>query len=172
VFLFCVGFCGFAAGALNTWTGELAFKSTPTYRAVRQFESAKLAFDLWWQKTQEEYWLGLIGDGVGFENALADVFRRSGAIVETTARSGDMGVDLIVHRNGTRTIVQCKAYKKRVGPEIVRELMGTWQDVGGEGAMLASIVGFTDGVLEYSQRHGVQLLDMRGIIEMQKRTVA
>ena len=61
-----------------------------------------------------------------FEQYVARLFQRKGYRVHQRGRRGDMGVDLeITQRRGKRAIVQCKRYRKTVGPDVVRELYGT-----------------------------------------------
>lgn len=62
-----------------------------------------------------------------FEEYVAKLFRQKGYLVAVRGRSGDLGVDLeVTGKNGKRGIVQCKRYQRNIGPEIVRELYGTF----------------------------------------------
>ena len=62
-------------------------------------------------------------DGTTFEHYLASVFRRLGYRVEVVGSArGDYGGDLLIQKDGTRTIVQAKRYRgKRVGIKAVQE---------------------------------------------------
>ncbi|MHB8254143.1 MAG: restriction endonuclease [Acidiferrobacter sp.] len=61
-----------------------------------------------------------------FERLLAQVFREQGYRVQETGGGGaDGGIDLILSRDGQRTLVQCKHWKTRqVGVTVVREMYG------------------------------------------------
>jgi restriction system protein len=64
----------------------------------------------------------------GFEQTIADLFRRQGYRVDEIGGVGDGGVDLILRRNGDSSIahlVQCKRYTNwKVGVVEVREFFG------------------------------------------------
>ncbi|MDR3572847.1 MAG: restriction endonuclease [Anaerolineaceae bacterium] len=64
-------------------------------------------------------------DPIGFEHFIKSLFERMGATVETTAISGDGGVDLVIHKGKRLAIAQCKRYKDCVGQPVVRDLYGT-----------------------------------------------
>jgi restriction system protein len=57
---------------------------------------------------------------------VGEAFRRQGYTVEETSLGGaDGGIDLILRKDGRRTLVQCKQWKRqRVGVNIVREMAG------------------------------------------------
>ena len=61
-----------------------------------------------------------------FERLLSQVFREQGYRVQETGGGGaDGGVDLLLSRDGERTLVQCKHWKTRqVGVTVVREMYG------------------------------------------------
>jgi restriction system protein len=60
-------------------------------------------------------------DGAAFERFLVSLFRRLGYRVEHTGRRGDLGADLVVARDGRRTVVQAKCWSKNVGVGAVQE---------------------------------------------------
>jgi hypothetical protein len=61
---------------------------------------------LHWLRTCQ--WQGM--GGTAFETFLREVFQERGYEVETTAKTGDQGVDLILKRGGSRVAVQAKGY--------------------------------------------------------------
>jgi hypothetical protein len=62
-------------------------------------------------------------EGIPFENFLKDVFEMLGYIVETTPRTGDQGLDLILTGKGKKIGIQAKGYDENniVGNEAIRE---------------------------------------------------
>jgi hypothetical protein len=97
-------------------------------------------------------------DGVGFERALAGVFREKGFEVALTPGSNDKGIDLVLTKHGAITLVQCKAYAGTVGVAAVRELIGvrtTRPDAAS--VMLAAINGFSAGARTLAGQHAIQL---------------
>lgn len=60
--------------------------------------------------------------GVEFENYVEALLRRDGYKTETTAMSGDYGVDLVAIKDGQRIAIQCKRYTKNIDQKAVREV--------------------------------------------------
>src|SRR5579862_2994442 len=59
--------------------------------------------------------------GVTFERRLSHLFNCLGYRVEQTRARGDYGADLILARDGIRTVVQAKRWTKNVGVKAVQE---------------------------------------------------
>jgi hypothetical protein len=61
-----------------------------------------------------------------FELLIGEAFRRQGyAVEERGGNAPDGGVDLVLRKDGQKTLVQCKHWKtQQVGVSIVRELLG------------------------------------------------
>ncbi len=55
---------------------------------------------------------------IEFEHVTAEIFRQLGFEARVTPASGDEGLDIILSKNGVKAGVQCKQYKKPVGPEV------------------------------------------------------
>lgn len=60
-------------------------------------------------------------DGRAFEQRLGVLFRSLGYTVEQTRERGDYGADLVVEKDGVRTVVQAKRWTKTVGVKAVQE---------------------------------------------------
>src|SRR5687767_4481140 len=60
-------------------------------------------------------------DGLTFERYLEGVFARLGFRVVRTRDHGDYGADLILSRDGERTVVQAKRSRGKVGIKAVQE---------------------------------------------------
>ena len=62
----------------------------------------------------------------GFEEFVADLFRRRGYAVQVVGQEGDHGVDLVVTSpNNERELVQCKRWRRKwIGEPIVRDFYG------------------------------------------------
>ena len=61
--------------------------------------------------------------GTEFENYLKLLFEQMGYFVQTTKKSKDFGVDLILEKKGQKTIVQAKRYNHTVGISAVQEII-------------------------------------------------
>lgn len=166
--LFLVGLLGwwpplaaFATGVLIIW----ATKSKGDARKIEEVRAAKVRL----RKTAEEkllaamqdirVWVAL--DGVGFERAVAKIYKDQGYEVEFTPRSHDQGIDLILRKQNKTTIVQCKRYTDRVGVSAVRELNGvrvSWPNV--EEVILASLFDFTKEAKKSAQEYNIKLFSI------------
>jgi restriction system protein len=63
--------------------------------------------------------------GVDFEKRLGVMFKKLGYRVQYpgSRQGGDYGVDLIIEKNGRKTAVQAKRYRRQVGEDAVREVV-------------------------------------------------
>ena len=61
--------------------------------------------------------------GGEFENYLKLLFEKMGYRVSLTKKSKDFGVDLILEKNGKKTIMQAKCYSNTVGVAAVQEII-------------------------------------------------
>lgn len=68
-----------------------------------------------------------------FERLMGEAFRRRGYTVEESGLGGaDGGIDLILRKDGRRTLVQCKQWRRRKVPvNVVREMYGLLSHHGG-----------------------------------------
>ena len=122
---------------------------------IRQHAEEKL------RKAMQDIRVWAALDGIGFENAVSRIYRDKGYNVESTPRSNDQGVDLILRKNGTTGIVQCKAYSKNVGVAAVRELAGvraSWPNV--ESVVLVALFDFTKSAKQFAQQHDIELFSI------------
>lgn len=99
-------------------------------------------------------------DPYDFERYVAALFRSKGYRVQLRGRSGDAGVDLMLtQRNGKRAIVQCKRYRRPIGPDIVRELYGTLIHERVSHAFLVTTADISDSAREWAQGKPMTLVD-------------
>jgi restriction system protein len=96
-----------------------------------------------------------------FELLVAEGFRLQGyRVVETGGGGPDGGVDLVLHKNGEKYLVQCKQWRAfRVGVEIVRELYGAMAAEGAAGGFVVTSGRFTDAARSFAEGRNVQLVD-------------
>ncbi|MDE2899600.1 MAG: restriction endonuclease [Chloroflexota bacterium] len=127
-------------------------------------ESARLEAEEARSKEFYGYWMAL--SGPEFERELGTVYRRLGYSVQSTAGSGDGGVDLILRKNGKTTVVQCKSHQAPVGPAIARELYGAMFDFRADRAILACTGGFTRGVVDFVRGKPITLLSASELVRL------
>jgi restriction endonuclease Mrr len=102
-----------------------------------------------------------------FEKDVAALMQRLGFTVEHKAvsRSGDQGVDILATKISPQTeswIIQCKCYSphRKIGPDTVRELLGTIQLYPQRGSgMIITTSSFTRGAEALAEEHQIRLIN-------------
>ncbi|TVQ77231.1 MAG: restriction endonuclease, partial [Phycisphaeraceae bacterium] len=95
-----------------------------------------------------------------FEQLLAEAFRREGYTVELTPRGADGGIDLILSRDGEKTLVQAKHWKRKpVGVAIVREFFGVKTAEKAHECIIVTSGSFTPDAVAFAKRNEVRLID-------------
>ena len=90
--------------------------------------------------------------------------------MQSTPKSGDQGIDLILTKDGKTTIVQCKGKRGSSGPAVVRELYGSFAAYdGAHCAILACNGGFTQGVEDFARGKPIILISAIEIAKMAER---
>ncbi|MCB8976711.1 MAG: restriction endonuclease [Ardenticatenaceae bacterium] len=160
------------------WIDQLP---TVVYELLRLAEIAWLAtivllwVVVWWQARQEEAqpWEPLNLETLynlhpaDFERYVARLFRLKGYRVVVRGRSGDLGVDLVITRQGgKRAIAQCKRYRSTIGPDIVRELYGTLIHEGVSHAFLVTTAEISDSAREWASGKPMTLIDGSTLVEI------
>jgi HJR/Mrr/RecB family endonuclease len=100
-------------------------------------------------------------DGVGFEQAVARIYRDKGFDVQFTPRTNDQGIDLILRKDGNLSIVQCKAYNANVGVSAVRELAGVrgaWPNAND--VILATLFDFSKAAKAFAAQQNIKLFSI------------
>ncbi|MGI4788977.1 MAG: restriction endonuclease [Janthinobacterium lividum] len=97
-----------------------------------------------------------------FEQIVGDVYRKGGYRVEQRGgRNPDGGVDLVLHSDRGRVLVQCKHWKVyKVGVKPVRELFGVMVSEKAIGAILVTVGEFTQEAKDWAA--GKQLFLVNG----------
>ena len=135
-----------------------------TERARLEAERARKAAEKTKRKKTREHWRSL--RDIPFEQELATLYRQLGYQVQSTPKSGDQGIDLILTKGSKSTIVQCKGQKNRATPAMVRELVGSRVDYGADRAVLACTAGFTQGAIGFAKRNQISLISATEIARM------
>ncbi len=107
--------------------------------------------------------------GVDFERFLCEFFAKMGYKVETTKASHDYGADLLIEKNGRRSVVQAKCYGKTVGIKAIQEIVGAKTHYGASGAIVATNNFFSKDAEVLALESDVRLIDRKVIEEMLKK---
>lgn len=135
-------------------------------KRVEQFEKACVEYKDWLYRTQENWWKSL--NGFNFERQVGELYQKLGYNVKFTPLVADEGIDLVILKNGIKTIVQCKNTSKPVSPSVLRDLYGTLIANQANDAILVSSSGCTKGSLKFMRDKPIRLITIRDIIDMQK----
>ncbi|WP_434212598.1 restriction endonuclease [[Pseudomonas] boreopolis] len=103
-----------------------------------------------------------------FERLVGEAFRRQGYTVEETGLGGaDGGIDLILRKEGLRTLVQCKQWKRRlVGVNVVREMAGLLVHHQADAVKIVCIGSFTKEAGHFARGKPIELIGGERLLEM------
>ena len=96
-----------------------------------------------------------------FEELVAQAFRQEGyRVVENDTPGPDGGVDIILHKEGQRHLVQCKNWRNRqVGVRVVREIYGVLAAENAQQALVVCSGDFTADARQFAAGKPIKLID-------------
>lgn len=96
-----------------------------------------------------------------FEMLVGEAFRRGGyTVTETGGGGADGGVDLVLHKDGEKFLVQCKQWKAfKVGVTTIRELYGVMAAGGATGGFVVTSGVFTQEAKAFAEGRNIDLID-------------
>jgi hypothetical protein len=146
--------------------GEIIGKATPEKSPLHdqweEYNNQLRYYEYWQRKKDKNHWNRMSGHA--FEQAVANLFRNIGFTAEASKRGGDGGVDIILEKANRKIAVQCKRYKKSVGPHVVRDLWGTMNYLGYDEGCIVTTTGFTSGVQSFASDKNIYLIDLNDIL--------
>ncbi|MBB5737691.1 restriction system protein [Xanthomonas arboricola] len=103
-----------------------------------------------------------------FELLVGEAFRRQGYSVEETGLGGaDGGIDLILRKDGRRTLVQCKQWKRQqVGVSVVREMYGLLAHHQAHSVKIACIGTYTKDAERFAEGKPIELIGGEQLLQM------
>jgi len=103
-----------------------------------------------------------------FEFLVAEAYRRKGFTVEQSMEGGpDGGVDLVLHKDGATTLVQCKQWRSSsVGASVIRELYGVQMHEKAEQSIVITSGHFSREAEAFAVGKPMHLVDGRELLEM------
>jgi len=93
------------------------------------------------------------------ERQVARLFRRLGYQVQRRPATHDLGVDLVIVRPKLRAIVQCKNWRRPVGPAAIRDLYGTLLHTGADLGILATTSTISRSAQRFAEGKPLLLID-------------
>ncbi|MEG4346309.1 restriction endonuclease [Microcoleus sp. A003_D6] len=103
--------------------------------------------------------------GKEFERFLEIHFKNLGYSVTLTQDSQDYGADLILYKDGLKTVVQAKRSKNPVGIKAVQEVAGAVRHYKGNKGRVITNNRFTENACNLAQSNDVELWDRKKLIE-------
>jgi restriction system protein len=111
-------------------------------------------------------WLAVAGmpeidrmSGKDFETKMALVFEAKGYRVEQTPYIGDWGADLVISRDGERTVAQIKRWGRKVGVRAVQEVVAAKAKYSCQQALVATNSTYTQAAVDLARVNRVELWD-------------
>lgn len=108
--------------------------------------------------------------GKEFEKLLSLLFRKTGYNVSLTPETQDYGADLILYKDGTKTIVQAKRYKNPVGVKAIQEVASAVKHYKANKGIVITNNRFTENAYNLARSNEVELWDRKKLIEFMLRT--
>ncbi|ADU30965.1 restriction endonuclease [Evansella cellulosilytica] len=105
-------------------------------------------------------------NGYEFENILKPLFETQGYKANITKGSGDYGADLVLSKNGERTVVQAKCYKSNIGVTAVQQIVAAIKYYNADDAIVVSNQFFTKQAKRLASINNVKLIDRVEIQEL------
>lgn len=96
-----------------------------------------------------------------FEHYIANLFRRLGYAAKVTARSGDIGVDVLLKKDGKHAVVQCKRYgaEKCIGFPEIQQFVGSMQIYRVPQGFFMATTRFTPPAIKLATAAGSELIN-------------
>jgi restriction system protein len=103
-----------------------------------------------------------------FELLVGEAFRLKGFSVKELGGNGpDGGVDLVLHKNGQKHLVQCKQWKTYVvGVDVARQIFGVMAAQGAASCYVVTSGRFTQAAMQFAKGQKITLIDGRMLMDM------
>lgn len=103
-----------------------------------------------------------------FELLVGEAFRRKGFEVRENGSGGaDGGIDLVLTKNGNKSIVQCKRWKTfSIGVPLIRELYGVMTSERANDCIFVSSGNYTAEARLFAENKPIWLIDGSELLEM------
>lgn len=109
-----------------------------------------------------------------FEDAIADLYRKLGYVVEQTPYSNDRGRDALAQKDGKLYLIECKRYDKSrsVGRRDLQVFYAAIVEDAAAGGFFVTTGQFTKTVDEFVQGKSIELIDGQSLVQMMGKAYA
>lgn len=116
----------------------------------------------------EEIYRTYVNNPYDFELFTADLFRRMGCAAQTTSKTNDGGFDIVLFKNGRRSIVECKCYApdQTIGRPLLQKLAGANMIAKAEFMVFVATCDFSREARKYAERVDITLINGTKLIEL------
>lgn len=104
-------------------------------------------------------------DGLTFEKYLEVLFEKLSYRVERTQYLGDYGADLVTSKDGIKTVIQAKRYKKKVGIKVVQETVAAKGKYGCSEAMVITNSFYSNAAIELAKANRVEFWNRNHLVK-------
>ena len=103
-----------------------------------------------------------------FEQFIGELYKKRGYQVEATNYTGDFGADVIVVKDGIKTVVQVKRYNENnpVGVKDINQVLGAMSYYNADRATVITTSDFSNPGVELSKRTNVELINWDALVDM------
>ena len=105
-------------------------------------------------------------EGRQFELYLGLLFKTLGYKTKVTRSAGDYGADLVIEKDGIRTVIQAKRQSKNVGIEAVQQVYGSKAHYNAQQAWVITNRDFTEAAVKLAKSTDVKLINREQLIEL------
>lgn len=106
--------------------------------------------------------------GEEFEEFLQVIFKSKGYKTMLTPITGDYGADLLVKKNGVKTVIQAKRWKSIVGVEAVQQVVASMRYYKATDAMVITNNYYSQNAINLAKVNNVRLWDRGDVIKLIK----
>lgn len=108
--------------------------------------------------------------GEEFEEFLLSHFRNLGYKGSLTPKTEDYGADLILEKDGIRTVIQAKRWKQTVGIEAVQQVIGAIKHYNASKAIVITNSYLSENAHKLAESNGVELWNREKLIELMSKS--
>lgn len=103
-----------------------------------------------------------------FEKLCALLFQKMGYHTQVTAKSNDGGYDIVLWKNQSKAIVECKCYSagNKIGRPAIQKLVGANNTALADGMVFITTSEFSSYAVSYAKEAGVELVDGRRLLSL------
>ena len=97
--------------------------------------------------------------GTDFEEWLSILYKRHGYTVKLTPATCDFGADLLIKKNGIKTVIQAKRYRRLVGESAIQQVIAAREYYDCDRAMAVTNSHYTEAARKLADKAQVILID-------------